>query len=179
VKVADRKSDAVAYLYPTPKGPGAVLFYGKRDRATWRFYFRTEAARESRIREGFETRRGWLELIAKRAAERKAEGRGLEVGDVLKASWGYDQTNVDWYEVVRLIGKTKVGIRPIAAESVETSSMVGKCVPCPGQYKGPELVKVAKGGGVKIASYAWARKVEPTRIAGCTVYPAANWTAYA
>ena len=33
-----------------------------------------------------------------------AERDGLKVGDVLRSSWGYDQTNVDYYEVVELVG---------------------------------------------------------------------------
>jgi len=37
----------------------------------------------------------------------------LKVGDVLEASWGYDQTNVDFFQVVALRGKTQCVIREI------------------------------------------------------------------
>ena len=32
--------------------------------------------------------------------------QGLSVGDILSSSWGYDQTNVNFYEVVRATTKT-------------------------------------------------------------------------
>lgn len=37
-----------------------------------------------------------------------------QVGDVLYGSWGYDQTNVEFYEVVAIYGKRAVGIRALA-----------------------------------------------------------------
>lgn len=45
----------------------------------------------------------------------------LEVGDILTSSWGYDQTNVDFYQVERLAGKTMVEVREIAAQMVDSS----------------------------------------------------------
>lgn len=38
----------------------------------------------------------------------------LIVGDVLESSWGYEQTNVDFYQVIRATPKTVV-LRPISA----------------------------------------------------------------
>lgn len=38
----------------------------------------------------------------------------LIVGDVLESSWGYEQTNVDFYQVTRATPKTVV-LRPISA----------------------------------------------------------------
>lgn len=38
----------------------------------------------------------------------------LIVGDVLEPSWGYEQTNVDFYQVTRATPKT-VLLRPISA----------------------------------------------------------------
>ena len=32
----------------------------------------------------------------------------LEPGDILYASWGYEQTNIDFYKVKKLCGKTQV-----------------------------------------------------------------------
>jgi len=46
-----------------------------------------------------------------------AEGHEVKVGDVFVESWGYDQTNVDAYQVTR-ISPASVWIRPIATEIV-------------------------------------------------------------
>lgn len=40
----------------------------------------------------------------------------LKVGDILVSSWGYDQTNVDYYQVVAVSPKGMVSIREIASE---------------------------------------------------------------
>lgn len=42
------------------------------------------------------------------------------VGDILYTSWGYDQTNVDFYRVTRVKGKT-VYVREIGATRVDDS----------------------------------------------------------
>ena len=40
-----------------------------------------------------------------------------KVGDILHHSWGYDQTNCDFYQVVE-VKKASVVLKPIAAETV-------------------------------------------------------------
>ncbi len=43
-----------------------------------------------------------------------------KVGDILYNSWGYDQTNVDFYQVVT-VGKKSIKMRKICGETVEGS----------------------------------------------------------
>lgn len=65
------------------------------------------------------------------------------VGDLLVYCWGYDQTNIDWYEVVAVRGK-RLSIRPIAAriEPYSPSAMSGRSIPVRGEFTGPAVVKV-------------------------------------
>ena len=42
---------------------------------------------------------------------------GVKAGDVFVESWGYDQTNVDFYQVVKTTAKS-VEIKPIAGKHV-------------------------------------------------------------
>ena len=44
--------------------------------------------------------------------------RELKVGDYLYESWGYDQTNVNFYKVVALAGKTSVKIIPVMSQTI-------------------------------------------------------------
>ena len=37
----------------------------------------------------------------------------FKVGDILASSWGYEQTNIDLYQVVALNGATMVTVKPI------------------------------------------------------------------
>ena len=57
-KVADKTSDAVAYLYASGNGqPAAMVFYGKQSKPVWRFRFTTAAKREAKVAESFANRR--------------------------------------------------------------------------------------------------------------------------
>lgn len=167
-------------------GALAVIAYaGKRTKPDARYTMRDRAQALQWAGEYM----GKLQAAAQRQAERRAEkaakraaGHKLKPGDVLRCSWGYDQTNIDYYEVTRLIGKRMVEIRAIGAESVESGGMTGECVPRLGHYIGEPMRKAVSdydGKSVRIASYASAHKIEPREVAGVKVYPVDYWTAYA
>ena len=46
----------------------------------------------------------------------------VAVGDVFASSWGYEQTNVDFYQVVALHGRTMVTVRKIRAQICGTDT---------------------------------------------------------
>ncbi|MFD1898982.1 hypothetical protein GQR36_24640 [Enterococcus termitis] len=53
------------------------------------------------------------------------------VGDILYTSWGYEQTNVAFWQVIKTTDKT-VWLRPIAKKTVEVqTSMSGTVEPVP------------------------------------------------
>lgn len=181
-KVADKLSDAVAYIYTGPKTgrAGAVIFVGKAAKPAQNYVYRSEQARNNAVTIFFESRRKSLAFRAERKAKRKAEGRGIEVGDVLRCSWGYDQTNIDYYECTALVGSTMVELREIAQKAIETGFMQGKCVPLPGSYTGAPIRRVAKSGSVKLATWGkYAHVVQPEIVAGVKLYGSDHWTAYA
>lgn len=55
---------------------------------------------------------------------------GIKVGDILEDSWGYEQTNVEFYQVTKIISACKIEIVELGhkQETVE-SSMSGTVVP--------------------------------------------------
>ncbi len=151
-----------------------------------RFYFRTAELRTSWIRRLFECAAMVQTSKTKRLAEKaeaRAKGHALQVGDVLMSSWGYDQTNVDYYQVTSLVGKQMVEYRPMAAQTEQSGYMSGYCVPAPGDFKGPaKRAKVSEYGqrdSIRVASYANASKLTPRIVAGVACYAPASWTAYA
>lgn len=105
----------------------------------------------------------------------------VKVGDVFVDSWGYDQTNVDFYEVTRTT-KAKIELRPIASEHVEETGWASARVkPVPGYYTGaPRNLKTPrayKSGDtvyvyVRMNSFSNASKVEApeTYTAHCSWY---------
>ncbi len=116
IKVADKKSDAVAYFYNTEINgtdrPAVRIFFGKQAKpvlACWFAPFKGksgEQQRAERVANYFDSRQNTIDYKAKRQAEKKAQTRGVEVGQFMSASWGYEQTNVNFYKVTKLIGET-------------------------------------------------------------------------
>ena len=104
VRITDRASDAVAFVYVTGKGrPAAVAFHGRAAKPDWHHVYSPGRPHENEPSEIF------LKAAAKpptRKAERRAEatkphgsGGWPRAGGV---SWGYDQTNVNFYQVTGL-----------------------------------------------------------------------------
>lgn len=55
-------------------------------------------------------------------APRKAEKvnkYGVKVGDIFECSWGWEQTNVDFFQVVELVGECSVRVREVYPEIID------------------------------------------------------------
>ena len=125
-----------------------------------------------------------LQNTSTKAINNFQKNHNLTVNDVLVASWGYEQTNIDYYQVVKLVGKASVSIRPIAKNKMANpdNNMVGTCLPIPDQFIGEALTKrvVFDGLSVQIDSrYCTAHKKTYTEENNIRIYKADNWTAYA
>lgn len=172
VKIAAKNSSAIAYIYQAGQRPGALLFIGKQAKPVWHYTFKNALAREKKIAEAFANNAAVANYKAEQAAKRNSEGRVAEVGAIFSRSWGYEQTNVNYYEVVKLIGSKSVIVREIAKKVVETLSMQGKCVPLPGSFIGEEMRCLAKGEHISVKGDS-ARLLKPELVAGIPVYPVA------
>ena len=79
----------------------------------------------------------------------------IEVGSILYSSWGYDQTNITFYEVLRKTAKT-VTLQPVHSEIVESGDMVGKVIATKEPKGKPVRRSLRFGNAVRIESYEWA-----------------------
>ena len=91
---------------------------------------------------------------------------GADVDDILVCSWGYDQTNVDYYEVTGISASAKsVTLRRVAQGLVSASTGADYVAPLAGQYIGEPMRKTLRhynyGNGpdcsVSLNSYSSAR----------------------
>lgn len=170
VRVTSKLAPVVLFLFTSRRGDPCVFgFIGKSGKPAAHYRFGNEAKRHAWV-ERFLADQAVAHAAheARKSKQRQDNVRKLAVGDVLRSSWGYDQTNVDYYEVVALVGKAYVDIRKIAAESLGTNHDQGVCIPCPGNYLGEPMRKLAQGDRVRIYSFASAYKVTPTLVAGGT-----------
>jgi hypothetical protein len=148
-------SDVVAYTYEDATGKlYALAFAGKGSKPLWHYRFRSVADRQRRIDETVADRKSRAESTEQRRQERVNYRHGLKVGDILYSSWGYDQTNVSWYQVVQVQEKM-AQIREIAGKMVGEDHVE----PDVGRFTGMAMWKrVGVGDSVRIESYASASK---------------------
>lgn len=79
-----------------------------------------------------------------------------KVGSILYTSWGYDQTNIDFYQVVERRGKTTIVLRQLKRRSENEGWCRDKVWPLPDEFVNDELiVRRIKHGCAKIESYAY------------------------
>jgi len=85
----------------------------------------------------------------------------LKANDILSCSWGYEQTNVDFYIVLAATPKT-ITLQEIGSTEKATGSMTAKVMPDKTKRKGKPFRRtvITKWGGefVKIKSYSRATK---------------------
>jgi len=102
---------------------------------------------------------------AERAAEKKERiemaRNSVIVDDIFVSSWGYEQTNVDAFQVVEKKGNASVVLRPIACRAVEgteiSHGMAQNVVPVHNAFIGEETItKRITEYGIKINSYSSA-----------------------
>ena len=90
----------------------AMGFSGKK--AIYDFYlcFQTIEKRAEYVNKWEANIRARNEAKQKRKDERKSPTT-LKEGDIMYSSWGYDQTNIDWYQVTKVISPRMIEIREI------------------------------------------------------------------
>lgn len=118
-KFAALKSSAVVYAYENEKFYFLIGFGGRRQKPDFHYrYGKNEKGEQRRLAKADEY---FASMEAREAVvrDKRAKPHELKVGDVLRASWGYDQTNIDYYQVLRVIGKSMVEIQEIASDGYE------------------------------------------------------------
>ncbi|HDT0958361.1 TPA: hypothetical protein QHS82_002246 [Escherichia coli] len=98
----------------------------------------------------------------------------IRIGDIFHTHWGYEQTNIEFYQVVSLHGKETVGLREIAREVVEhTSWCSAEIRPVPDKFIDEAIHKrrvIAKWGSVLVrfsdVTNAW--RTSPEALHHCS-----------
>ena len=125
--------DAVAYAYDKGTGPIATMFVGKQAKPAEHVLYRTAERRDEAIERFFEARAKAQAFKEQRKAEAKARRdaakESVKVGDIFYASWGYDQTNVQFFQVVEKKGVT-CKLQEIGATVVRTEQTCEYVEPC-------------------------------------------------
>lgn len=99
----------------------ALRFRWHGVKKVWYGYTTEEAARAA-----IEGKKTVSKAIAKPQTANKF---GVCVGDIFSASWGYEQTNIDFFQVVELVGASSVRVREVRPEiaSDEATGPMSAC----------------------------------------------------
>lgn len=149
------------YRYSNANGdPVAIVFGGKRAKPDFYFRFPSVERREEKINEWIENQKSRAAYAAERRAARNG-GHSLKVGDVLNSSWGYDQTNVDFYQVVEVPSKCFVIVCKIGGITVSDNGPSVRVKPNRDAFIGePKRYKAGPSNSISIASYANASQTD-------------------
>jgi len=149
----ENPEDVVVYTNNTNGKFSAICFAGKAVNPTWYYLFRSEEAMLAQVAKTVNNRIARAAEVAKYKAERLAP-TNLKEGDILYCSWGYDQTQVDFYKVKEVVGNNRIKIVPMTAIVAKQSTGADYMVA--GEEKGTPMLKVANGrqNSVKITSFS-------------------------
>lgn len=98
------------------------------------------------------TKKCWYRKLNYKGNKREHQNYlGVKIGDIFSYSWGYEQTNVNYFQVVALKGTKQVIIREISYETTETTGLDSyKVKPCKDVFlKDSQFIKDNEIGAVK------------------------------
>lgn len=150
-----------AYLRAGADGkPIAVGFVGKRNSKAFHYYFKSADelyAYVNKWREGIiASTKARAEAKTARKKEQAEYRHTYKEGDILHSSWGFEQTQCEFYQVISTTEKT-ITIQRIASERLEATSWASEYrTALPNQFLKdyePTTHKVKVGGTIKFSSY--------------------------
>ena len=177
----------IQVYYKEQPYPAALCFVGKAIKPTWHYRFKNGEQRQAQVTKTFEDANRKAEYKAQQKAKKSEamSNHGVVAGDVFRCSWGYDQTNIDYYEVIAVTGKTATVCR-IGCLSQEDGFLQGESVPSLGAFIGKPFKKLIQKRSVDseafltMNSFSTAFKMIPiATVANKPIYESSRWTAYA
>ena len=109
------------------------------------YYFRNAESRDKYVSNLIANIQCWEDRKQARKQAKKDFFNPAKIGDILVDSWGYDQTNVDFYQVTG-VGKKSVKITPISSRITDQTtgnSMAAYVMPVRDAFVGKSLTKMA------------------------------------
>lgn len=158
---------AYAYTVTTGKYTGRVcvkIYEGTKQKASVHTVFKTEQARSNFVRDYFAA----CLASVNRKAEQNVRPASVEVGTVFRCSWGYEQTNVDFYVVRALIGDSMAEIEEIGKTALGSiSDMSGYTMPNvdagTGRTRRVKVTNYAGSPSIRLSSFEFASVWDGTK----------------
>lgn len=146
------------FTYDSASGQPCAKVQTVRGRIVWQYRFKTPESRDKyavtqceQLEKAEEKRAEQNETRKQRQNEQVA---ALKVGDVFYTSWGYDQTNIEYFKIVKISGK-RITVKEVYQNTVSTGFDSGNCVPRQDFIKDAKdvIVGICKHGGFQIEGH--------------------------
>lgn len=158
---SDEDTKLVAYKAESSKGDIiGIAFSGSAKKAIFYNSFRNESRLDAVLSNALNNLQKKLERKRERLKERKQFKHDYKEGSILYSSWGYDQTNVNFYEVIDTTAKT-ISVKEIKQKVISDKGPSVSVVGLPGKFIDSKVYKrrVQPNGSIKIDSseraYLW------------------------
>jgi hypothetical protein len=122
----------------------------------WGYYYMSDLERDNKAKQTYENIKTNVDKDQKAKEDKKAAKEAINlselVGKIFYESWGYDQTNVDFYQVTGHTDKM-LKVRSIASQTIEGSEgfMSSRVKPIVNEFEGEErIMKVNIGYDNKV-----------------------------
>lgn len=147
--------DRIIVTYYEKNALCAAVWVSNMPRPVYHYAFSAPENRNKFVAEQMEL--GYNEELRQLARRKEAEVKAnkLKPGAILFSSWGYEQTNIDFYIVLER-KPASVVIQEIAQHKRMTEADAGICTPDPDTKIGsPFLKMIDKHGTVRLNSYSY------------------------
>lgn len=140
-----------------------AMFYGKSAKPQWHYRFRNMEELDNYTDKFLSNRAANEKSDAERREKRKlTKDHDIKVGDIFYTSWGYDQTNIDYYEVVAVRG-SRIDLKELHQKYVGHDGQDDLVEPATGEnrFKDDEIHTVsarADGTVTSLSSFEYPRK---------------------
>lgn len=154
--------------YINPERLTAIFFKGRSNKPTWHYRFSSVEAMKNKVTETISRLMSWEDMKEKRKIERRKEKEEIKVGDIFNSSWGYEQTNVEFYQVIEKVGQT-LTLQEIKKELKQESgysSMAGMVRAIKDAFVGESF----KTRSLKIKDFIYLSKTTPEEWHYCSWY---------
>jgi hypothetical protein len=146
---------------PDNKSLWLQMFYPKAKKPFCNYAFKTLERLQTYKENQIKAYKELLEIKRARKEAAKATPEKLaliKVGDIFNWTWGYEQTNQDYFQLIELRGQ--IGIfRELDQDRTETGWLTGNCKPIKDSFKGDPFRKKIQFQNnkpyIKMASFGW------------------------
>jgi hypothetical protein len=159
----------------------ARAWSGRKTKPEWIYRFKTVDAMMTYINKFMKDK---ITLYNEQQADKEYNIHDLiKLNDVFYSSWGYNQTNVDFFQTVKILNRSVI-IREIKQERTETDYMCGYTVPRVNDFKNDKIMTkrlsvYKKRVSIKIDhNYAWPLDVQ-AEVNGIKIYMSRFYSSYA